>query len=273
MGLIDKLTAIGNAIRAKNGTTEKLSLDQMPVEISNIRTGVELDFEVVPNPKPENPKTNTIWVNTDNITGCFFSADEPEKVDGLVWFAVGSASPVAFNAVKDNGIMVYPLSAQQCINGAWVAKTARSYQNGAWVEWIEKLYSYGDECTAITGGWTLTNASGGTSKKNADHVYFSYSGSNSIQSYFHTSDKISFPYRGYKTLKAKLDITSHFSSSVFGLATAKQAERNEFAFSTTFDTTGNGVVVSVDISNANGDFYVSLYSSMKTSKLYEYWFE
>ena len=39
MALIEKLEAIGNAIRAKTGKTDKLSLDQMPVEIAGIEGG------------------------------------------------------------------------------------------------------------------------------------------------------------------------------------------------------------------------------------------
>lgn len=39
MALTDKLAAIGNAIRAKTGRTEKLTLDQMPNEIASIVTG------------------------------------------------------------------------------------------------------------------------------------------------------------------------------------------------------------------------------------------
>lgn len=39
MVLIEKLNAIGDAIRAKTGGTEKLTLDQMPTEIASITTG------------------------------------------------------------------------------------------------------------------------------------------------------------------------------------------------------------------------------------------
>ena len=39
MALTEKLAAIGNAIRAKTGRTEKLTLDQMPNEIASITTG------------------------------------------------------------------------------------------------------------------------------------------------------------------------------------------------------------------------------------------
>ena len=39
MALIDKLNAIGNAIRAKTGSTAQMTLDEMPVEIARIETG------------------------------------------------------------------------------------------------------------------------------------------------------------------------------------------------------------------------------------------
>lgn len=39
MALIEKLSAIGDAIREKTGKEDKLSLDQMPVEIASIETG------------------------------------------------------------------------------------------------------------------------------------------------------------------------------------------------------------------------------------------
>ena len=39
MALTDKLSAIGNAIRAKTGRTESLTLDAMPNEIASIETG------------------------------------------------------------------------------------------------------------------------------------------------------------------------------------------------------------------------------------------
>lgn len=41
MALTDKLTAIGDAIRAKTGDTAMLTLDEMPTAIAGITTGVE----------------------------------------------------------------------------------------------------------------------------------------------------------------------------------------------------------------------------------------
>lgn len=105
--------------------------------------------------QPVNPKENTIWVNTETeISGWVFSATEPKSpVEGTVWISTGTSSTVEFNALKKNGIQVYPISAKQYISGAWANVTAKSYQGGAWEDWIKYLYNMGDECTNLTGGW------------------------------------------------------------------------------------------------------------------------
>lgn len=87
--------------------------------------------------QPSDPKDNDIWINTDTaITGWVFSATEPEApTEGMVWIFTGDSSPVAFSATKKNPVMVYPISAKQYVGGAWVDKTAKSFQNGDWVDW------------------------------------------------------------------------------------------------------------------------------------------
>ena len=45
MALTNKLTAIANAIREKTGSTNKLTLDEMPTAISNISSGGDLPEE------------------------------------------------------------------------------------------------------------------------------------------------------------------------------------------------------------------------------------
>ena len=161
MALTEKLTSIADAIRAKSGKTEGLTLSQMPAEIAAIRTGAELNFEVVSNPQPANPKENTVWVDTDSISDWAFSAAEPENpVAGMVWFSTGTSSPAAFNALTEGNITVYPVSAKQYVGGVWVDKTAKSYQGSAWAElWDGTLYDAGNEYEFITGGWTSGNVS------------------------------------------------------------------------------------------------------------------
>ena len=96
--------------------------------------GAALNFRVVGNPQPANPKENTIWVNTDvKITGWVFASAEPEApADGMVWISTGASSSVEFNALKKNGIQVYPLSAKQYISGAWVGVSIKVYKDGTW---------------------------------------------------------------------------------------------------------------------------------------------
>lgn len=113
-----------------------------------------LNFKVICNPQPETAKENTIWVDTDRIHNHYFSATQPENMAEYdVWFPIGTSSTVEFNALKKNGIQVYPMEAKQYISGALVDKTAKSYQGGKWVDWVTYLYNNGDVCTDITGGW------------------------------------------------------------------------------------------------------------------------
>ena len=118
--------------------------------------GAALNFKIVGGTaQPVNPAENTIWVDTDaKITSWIFSAAEPAPEEGMVWIRVGSASPVAFNALKNNGIMIYPVSAMQYVGGEWVAKDALIYQNGTWNIWIMYLFQNGDQNEAVTGGWS-----------------------------------------------------------------------------------------------------------------------
>lgn len=104
----------------------------------------------------EDVKENTIWVNTDTeITNWHFSATEPESpVEGMVWFSTGTSSHAEFNVLKKNGITVYPLTAKQYVDAAWVSVTANSFQNGEWVYWWQgELFKDGNEYTGVTGGW------------------------------------------------------------------------------------------------------------------------
>lgn len=140
-------------------------------------SGSELNFKVVGGTtQPENPKENTIWVNTDTaITGWAFSATEPEiPVEGMVWISTGPSSTVAFNALKKNDLQVYPVSAKQYVSAAWVVVTAKTYQDGAWGGWLTTKYlvqdgnakyafSKNDEraSLATSGGYYVFSASDG----------------------------------------------------------------------------------------------------------------
>ena len=90
MALTDKLTAIGSAIRNKTGSTDLLTLDEMPTAISNIQTGSGGVPEKLLNitGSCSGMYRGTVWswvindygtqINTNDITNCnemFYSSD------------------------------------------------------------------------------------------------------------------------------------------------------------------------------------------------------
>lgn len=107
---------------------------------------------------PEKATHNTIWINTNKeITSYALTATEPTNpVEGMAWVIIGKSGAVKMaSPVGGDWITVYPLSAKQYVNGAWADVEAKSYQNGVWVDWITYLYNFGNNCAAITGGWSL----------------------------------------------------------------------------------------------------------------------
>lgn len=123
--------------------------------------GASLNFKIVAYTDENSllqatPPENTIGVITGaKITSWTFSVEAPaDPVDGMLWIQTGTASAVAFNAVKKNGIEVYPISAKQGTGTSWVDVTCKSYQNGEWADWWNgELYIDGDQFEAVTGGW------------------------------------------------------------------------------------------------------------------------
>lgn len=151
--------------------------------------GAGLNFKVVGNPQPTNPKENTIWINTDTaITSWIFSATEPESpVEGAVWIETGTSGEASFNALKKGSIYIFPKSAKQYIGGALVRKEAFIYDGNEWVEWLTYLYKSGNQFTAVTGGWGKDGAS-----INADSMYVHSSGSGTYSGWVYTKNKIDF---------------------------------------------------------------------------------
>jgi hypothetical protein len=148
--------------------------------------GAGVNFKIVGGTtQPTTTRENTIWVNTDTaISGWVFSATEPtEPAAGMVWLTVGTSSSVAFNALKKNGLQVYPISALQYIGSEWTAKTAKSYIGGKWADWWNgELYKSGKEFAgwayvpmALNSFYKDTNAptidKGATSMKIAQTAY------------------------------------------------------------------------------------------------------
>lgn len=158
MALTDKLTAIADAIRVQSGKTAKIPLSEMPAEIINLQS---LNFEVAGNPKPENPKENTIWLNTDvAIPNWIFTDTKPSSGnEGAVCILTGKGSACAFNALKKNAVMVNPVGAVQYTSGAWKSVEIQVYQGG-WKNLLSEVVFFGNGKinTDVFGNIAKTNS-------------------------------------------------------------------------------------------------------------------
>lgn len=163
--------------------------------------GAALNFEVVGGtPVPANPKENTIWINTSTpITDWVFSAEQPEAATGRVWIFTGTSSTVEFNALKKNGIQVYPISAKQYISGKWVDKTAELYQGEKWLSLLTDLVIFEAGKGAVQTQVTATGDNG-TISVSTSKITVGYkneaAGSDVV---YYTKNKINTS--GYKTLR------------------------------------------------------------------------
>lgn len=226
--------------------------------------GGGLNFDVVAYDTEEallaaTPKENTIGIiTTTAISSWIFSATEPETPEeGVVWISVATSSAVAFNALKKNGIQVYPLSAKQYVSGAWVDVTAMSYQGGEWGEWFPGyLYYKGNEFEETTGGLEIsvgrtTGYSEGVGTKGNDSIILDCSEkSTAIEAV--TANKIDLT--NYSTLKC--NVKSFTNWGRFVITSTKVHDGDGVSYK---DFTGVGVN-SLDISGLNGSYYVCVYT-------------
>jgi hypothetical protein len=193
------------------------------------------------------PVENTIGIITETpITSWIFSAEEPSPAAaGMVWITIGTSSPAEFNALKKNGIQVYPISATQYVGGAWVDKTAKSYQGGVWVNWIRYLLSNDNLHKEVTGGWELSE--GYTFEKQPDGTFYLARSSSA------TYDPIN--------TKNKIDVTN-YTKAIMKQKSASRANVVSIEI-VGFETHANNTLtgqedIVLDISEISGDVYIGL---------------
>lgn len=230
--------------------------------------GASLNFKVVGNPQPASPSENTIWIDTDTpITSWIFSATEPETPsEGMIWISTGTASTVALNALKKNGVMVYPMTAKQYISSAWIDKAAKSHQNGAWIEWITYFYKDGNTFDDITGGY----AYGSKTTFEADSIKI-YIDTQNQESFACTNNKVDLSGISTLNVKGQINVVNQYNehTKVYLYAT-------ENKITSVTDDTGGGatiikeckatsasepgiseeIVLSLDVSSITGSKYI-----------------
>lgn len=248
-------------------------------------SGGGLNFKVICNPQPSTAKENTIWVDTDKINNYYFSATQPDNmVEYDVWFYIGTSSTVAFNALKKNGIEIYPISAKQKLDGVLVDKTVKSYKSGEWVEWVTWIYNKGDQCTDVTGGWSVVSEdnsywTNGVVEYNDNHIRLYNSTSKRI-SMTATNDKIDLS----KVNEVCINVESLTGSNQAELGLIASTERkSDASFDISFATAVTSVIAPytgtliLDVSALSGEYYIALnsytHSGASEAIISEVWME
>ena len=131
----------------------------------------ELNFRVVGSPEqPSTPRENDIWVSTsDEIITWVFDVSEPvAPVAGMVWIQVDFRSSAPLNALKRNGIHLYPVGVKQYDGSNWTDVTGKLWNGAEWVE-IRLPYYYivnAGGAADYAGGWA--SAGNAHSAQNSD---------------------------------------------------------------------------------------------------------
>ena len=217
-----------------------------------------LNFKVVGGTsRPSAPGENTIWVNGEGITSWVLSPVEPEAAEGLAWVAVGGASAYAFNALKKNALMVFPISAKVYIGGTWANAEAEIYQNGKWnsfsVTWDGYYFKDGDQYESVTGGWT-TEGWNNQATANADNgILYVESPNQQYSARIGTASPIDFS----GISKLYVDSPTGKGESVYSGYLLVCTEKQDYTNVAQITISAAGTT-SINVSDLNGSYYLLL---------------
>jgi hypothetical protein len=209
-------------------------------------------------------------VNTETeVTGWIFGAEEPTSpVSGMVWLFVMIHGPVKFNALKEHGIMVYPVSAKQYVSGAWEDKPIMIYQDGAWGDFTFYIFKSGSgKKVDLTPYKEESNC---IVTIGTDTLELSWTGEAYCVGVF-TTNKIDLTDYSY----LKMEYTSATVGSDASWKTAFGVSNGNYAGATTakaLDVARKTVTKStslrtdtLDISSLSGSYYIGVYGSGKAT--------
>lgn len=232
-----------------------------------------LNFEVVGGTvQPSNPKENTIWVNTaTEITSWVFSAGEPNAAEaGAVWVQTATVAPNAFNALKKNTLMTYPIGVFTYNGVAWTTVTAQIYYDGEWHGFELLLYERGnfynqDVIPILNNGSTY-----GTEDINLNYQ----SGTNVRGIYTQTAAP-----SGYTTVHMiiRSDLGSGYTSNIqYGqntltasLPSIVQNGSGRISYQSA-TAPGTETEITINITGAYG-FFIGCINTGRSAKLYKIW--
>ena len=203
----------------------------------------------------------------------YTSLEEPARAllgayngEGKAWFRVDTSAELSFNALRKNGIQIYPVAAAQFVNGEWVEKQAQLYQNGEWFEldsWNGDIFNAGEQYADITGGWV--KGEGNASATINDSGITLTTSSNSANR-IHVETAKAVDLTDFTTLYAKVNVSSiSLGSGVtdarvrLGYAASSGANLANSSTKVEKQVTAKGeITLQLDISAAKGAFHIVL---------------
>ena len=257
----------------QNNITNLQSILDTINNLPSASAGGGLNFEVVGGTtQPTNPKENTIWVNTSaEITNWLFSSIEPTVAsNGMVWFSIGTFSYTEFNALKNNGIIIYPLIAKQYNNGSWIEVKDMIYQNGKWVEMVSDFYLYNNGVFSELAGTIISVAKKVGAADGGEHTLTINASNVTVSPHYGYGAWVYFPN--------KIDLTNYTTLCFNGAFnfTHEYGVNGRFGFGVWSETpTGDAVtqaaafyglvvpplvsgVYTLDIESLKGEYYVGM---------------
>lgn len=274
------LVELADKIREKNKNTDKIIFPEGFINAVD-EMGSGLNFEVVGGTvQSENPKENTIWVNTDaEITGWIVSPSQPEnQIDGLVWIRTSDYTGIEFNVLEENRMIQYALEVRQYISGTWVICTAQIYVNDEWKDVVGNyLYNAGDQMIGLTGGWHLKyKGEGGVATASFGSNYMTLKQTNIDYGRIETVNKIDTS--GYTKLCIEYSITNASGGyQTSGLCISYMQTPNEHNNGNSIVLLGGSVsagVKKLDISSVTDPVYILIViTGVLTLNIIRVWLE
>lgn len=230
---------------------------------------------------PSTAQENDICIISDvPMKNWILSPDTPSgapRTDGDVWIQY-SVTGDTFNALKTGAMMVATISAWQYVNEVWATRTTKSYQEDEWSDryidgWI---YTNGSEWEAVTGGIeTVYNPTTTTGYivKESDRIKFNLPTNQGFQSAIFTKNTMDLT--NFTKLYAEIEncsVTSSVSPNmILGYSSGKTIEN--FVGKTKKTSASGNFTMEVDISEANGLYYIQLCAFQQKFDVVKIWME
>jgi hypothetical protein len=194
----------------------------------------------------------------------------------MVWIITSTSGNVKFDAIKDNDIQLYPISAKQYVDGAWSAKEASIFQNGEWFQFsyirvylfksgegaLAELKTYKESKSTVTVG------------NDSIEIDYSDTGEYYVIS-VRTANKMLIS--GYTSLNIEYTSSKRISSTyaAFGV-TATEIKTADVGISwvakTTITASSSRKTLTVDLTNVSEELYVAVRFGGQMS-IYNMWLE